>query len=100
LPAKAGEAIKLLSILRKTSAPLGLYEIITMKWHFFSMQQILRHQRMSDTSHFFNRNGLYKYLFSRYHMDGGRYNIEKEITHPSSAATVKIILHDAMASFE
>ena len=99
LPAKAGEAVELLSILRRTSAPLGLYEII-MKWHFFSMQKILRHQRMSDTSHFFNRNGLYKYLFSRYHMDGGRYNIEKEITLPSSAATVKIILHDAMASFE
>ena len=50
LPAKAGEAVELLlSILRRTSAPLGLYEII-MKWHFFSMQKILRHQRMSDMS--------------------------------------------------
>jgi len=71
-----------------------------MKWHFFSMQQILRHQRMSDTSHFFNRNGLYKYLFLQYHMDGGRYNIKKEITLPISAATVKVVHHNAKASFE
>ena len=33
-------------------------------------------------------------------MDGGRYNIKKEITLPSLAVTVKIVHHDAMASFE
>ena len=39
LPNNAAEAVELLVLLRKTSAPLGLYELL-MKWHFVYMQRV------------------------------------------------------------
>jgi len=99
LPNNAAEAVELLVVLRKSSAPLGLYELL-MKWHFVYMQRVKRHQPVSESLHYFSRETLYKYLFSRYHMDPKKYNIERRITLPGSAANVNIIHHDAVSQFE
>jgi len=99
LPNNAAEAVELLVLLRKSRAPLGLYELL-MKWHFVYMQRVKRHQPVSELLHYFSRESLYKYLFSRYHMDPKKYNIERRITLPGSAANVNIIHHDAVSQFE
>ena len=93
------EAVELLVVLQKSSAPLGLYELL-MKWNFVYMQRVKCHQPVSESLHYFSRETLYKYLFSRYHMDPKKYNIERRITLPGSAANVNIIHHDAVFQFE
>ena len=58
LPNNAAEAVELLVLLRKSRAPLGLYELL-MKWHFVYMQRVKRHQPVSESLHYFSAGRLF-----------------------------------------
>ena len=55
------QAIKLLSVLRQTSASLNTYEAI-LHWHFVSKNEIYSHQKVSACENYIPRRRIFDLL--------------------------------------
>jgi len=86
-------AINLMTILRKTKAPLSTYERI-MDWHFKDNGDIPAHAPVSDCSKYITNDHLLRKLISRYNMEK-KVNIVKEIILPYTGSKTKIVINNA-----
>jgi hypothetical protein len=62
------DAINLLFTLRKTKAPLCLYESI-MAWHHKTNGDMQKHERLGQNKHYISREKIFRKLAKRYNMD-------------------------------
>ena len=85
-------AIKLMSILRRTRAPLGLYDEI-MEWHLKANRVLREHEKLSNTWQFLSRKRLFENLRQRYDINNSLH--QQTIVLPSSSARVNIVYSDA-----
>ena len=88
-------AIKLLHTLRKSKAPLGMYESI-MHWHFEAKGSIRSVQPVSQCLDYVSRKSLFKMLRNRYNYKEG-YHQTTKITLPFSKSKAQIVWNDAKA---
>ena len=92
------EAIKLLTILRRTKASLNTYETVC-EWHFRANGDIKSYESLKDCDAYIPRGKLFKFLRKRYNMEE-KYGIPQKIVLPYSRAGVQLMLNDTKAVFE
>ena len=87
-------AVRLLKILRDSSASLALYDAIT-EWHLRASGKLQPKQKYTTSPHYVSTKKLYKELQLRYdHMEDSRTEV-KRITLPHSKVEVKLLVNDA-----
>ena len=89
-------AIRLVSTLRKTKAPLTQYETV-LDWHFRVTGQLEPSQSISECDSYITRKKLFKSLRTRYNFKEGMYNNTHEMTLPHSQSRAKVVWNDAGA---
>ena len=92
-------SIDLLFIIRKTNAPLCLYEEI-MRWYLLHTGKIYPHQKLGESPDYFSRANLYKSLNLRYNVLPNKYNIRKDILLPGSLSRANVYINDAATMFQ
>jgi len=92
-------AIDLLSIIRKTNAPLCLYEDI-MRWYLMHTGKIYPQQKLGESPDYLSRTNLYKQLNFCYNIHPKKYNIRKDVVLPGSSSQVSIVMNDAASMFQ
>ena len=96
IPTKHRLAIELMSVLRRTKAPLDTYDNV-MAWHLRNTGALGEHQSVGSCPDFVSKEKLFNYLKDRYNRDDKDWCQVHRITLPSSKARVNIVLNDAQA---
>ena len=88
-------AVKLLIMLRQTSAPLCVYDSM-MEWHLKASGKLFPWQKPARSASFISRQKMFSKLASR-HKASETFNMVKEIALPSSKAKARVVHSRAQA---